>query len=142
MRKYEPFADYLRESSQDTLCMTFGEIEQIIGAKLPRSAFEYRAWWSNNPANSVITNAWLGAGYKTARVDMQGRKLEFQKVSPEELSTGTDSGQPSRKESHLFESDANADFHLNIFGALKGTVTIKIGTDLTSPVGEEWDIAR
>lgn len=28
------------------------------------------------------------------------------------------------------------------FGALRGTVTVTPGTDLTSPVGEEWDAAR
>ncbi len=142
MEKYKPLADHLRESSQDTLSMTFDEIEQIIGGKLPPSAFEYRAWWSNNPTNSVMTHAWLGAGYKTVRVDMPGRTLEFQKVSPEEPSTGMDGGQPSRKEPHPFESDANTDFYFNIFGALKGTVTITAGTDPTSPVGEEWEIVR
>ncbi len=29
-----------------------------------------------------------------------------------------------------------------VFGALRGTVTVTPGTDLTSPVGEEWDAAR
>jgi hypothetical protein len=35
------------------------EIERMVGFELPRSAPEYRAWRSNNPANSVMTKAWL-----------------------------------------------------------------------------------
>ncbi len=38
--------------------------------------------------------------------------------------------------------DAVADYFSRIYGALKGTVTITPGTDLTSPVNEEWDAAR
>ncbi|MCY3768601.1 MAG: hypothetical protein OXG56_04430 [Gammaproteobacteria bacterium] len=155
MSKYEPLADHLRESSQPALSMTFDEIEEVVGAKLPPSAFKHRAWWSNNPANSVITDAWLGAGYETAKVDMQNRKLEFRKVlagksrgiygifgDPAELSTRADGGQQSQKEPRLSGSDTSTDFYLSIFGALKGTVTIKAGTNLTSPVGEEWDSTR
>ena len=29
-----------------------------------------------------------------------------------------------------------------VFGALRGTVTIKPGTDLTEPTGADWEAAR
>ena len=35
-----------------------------------------------------------------------------------------------------------ADPFSRIFGALKGTITIAPGTDLTAPTGKEWGAAR
>ena len=40
------------------------------------------------------------------------------------------------------EEMADAGYFPTIFGALKGTVTIAPGADLTSPADEEWDAAR
>ena len=72
---------HLRASGRASVPISFDKIERIVGVKLPPSAFKYRAWWSNNPTNSVITHAWLDVGYKTANVDMAGRKLVFRKSS-------------------------------------------------------------
>ena len=54
----------------------------LLAIKLPRSAFEYRPWWSNNASNHVNADSWLRAGYKTENVDMTGRKLVFRKALP------------------------------------------------------------
>ena len=61
--------------------MTFREIEKITGAKLPPKAQHHRAWWSNNPDNNVMTKVWLAAGFESAQVDMEGRKLVFRRVA-------------------------------------------------------------
>lgn len=116
--------------------MTFQKIEKVVGVKLPPSASNHRAWWSNNPVNNVMTRAWLNAGYKTASVDMDGRKLVFKKSgqawpSPEGTSKRPDHGKSFDK--------ADPDFFLRISGTLKGTVTVSPGVDLTSPVGEPWE---
>ena len=81
MTKYAALEDHLRNSGQDTVPMTFADIERVIGADLPPSAFKHRPWWSNNPSNSVITSSWLKAGYKTENVDMAGEKLVFVKTA-------------------------------------------------------------
>lgn len=135
MSKYEPLTAHLLESGHASIPITFDGIERIVGAKLPPSAFKYRAWWSNNPTNSVITHAWLDAGYKTANVDMAGRKLVFRKSSGSQPSpeTGDERETPNGADAGIFP---------HIFGALEGTVTIASGVDLTSPVGEEWEAAR
>ena len=77
MTKYAPLEEYLRSSGRATVPMTFGEIENVpmtfgeienvIGSALPPKASNHRAWWSNNPANNVMTKAWLAAGYESAR---------------------------------------------------------------------------
>ena len=146
MSKFDPLADHLIESGQPIVPMTFEEIEGIIGTELPPSAFRHRPWWSNNPSNSVITDAWLRAGYKSTDVDMPGRKLVFrrsaQDISAPEFrksgpvhgdSTAVTSKQAQAVPSNLFQ---------RIFGALNGMVTVKADTDLTEPVGTEWDAGR
>ena len=81
MLKYEPLEIYLRKSGRESVPMTFGEVERIIGAKLPRSAFEHSQWWENDSSHSRHSQAraWLRAGYKTKGVDMASRKLVFRK---------------------------------------------------------------
>lgn len=141
MSKYGPLAEHLRESSQTTVHMTFDEIERVLGTQLPPSAFKHRAWWSNNPNNSVITSAWLEAGYKTANVDMPGRKLEFKKILLDGASSGIRNGR--QVQDGAAGSKARDGFVFSrVFGALKDTVTITPGTDLTSPVEEDWDASR
>ena len=139
MSKYVPLTAHLRGSGQVSVSMTFETIERIVGVKLPPSAYKYRAWWSNNPTNSVITHAWLEAGYKTANVDMPGRKLVFRKCLPDAPSI--EPGDGRHVQDNASEA-VGAGFFSRIFGALKGTVTIAPGTDLTSPVDEDWDAAR
>ncbi len=140
MSKYAPLAGYLRESGQQRVPMTFADIERIIGAGLPPSAFRHRPWWSNNPSNSVITNAWLEAGYRTENVDMAGKTLVFVKTAQyppaPEASVGV------LEDAAAAPAAAGAGFLSSAFGALKGTVTVQPGTDLTDPMDTTWDATR
>ena len=139
MSKYEPLTTYLSRKRQTSILMTFEKIEGVIGVKLPPSAYSHRAWWSNNPTNNVMTRAWLKAGYKTASVDMEGRKLVFKRSGQ----TGPLPGTTGKRLAYDEGFDkADAGFFPRIFGSLKGTVTISPGTDLTSPVGGQWDVAE
>ena len=65
--KYEPLELHLRAlpSTTATVSMTFKEIESIIGATLPRSAYQYREWWSNqkDTSNRPQAKSWIGAGF-------------------------------------------------------------------------------
>lgn len=139
MSKYESLTTYLSGKRQISIPMTFEKIEGVVGVKLPPSAYNHRAWWSNNPTNNVMTNAWLKAGYKTASVNMEGQKLVFKKsgqIGPSPKTMG-------KKLAHDKGFDkADTGFFLRISGILKGTVTISPGVDLTSPVGEQWDAAE
>ena len=59
MGKYQPLGQFLRKQRTNEVPLTFREIEKIIGAKLPPNSQHYRAWWSNNPFNNVMTKVWL-----------------------------------------------------------------------------------
>jgi hypothetical protein len=121
--KYDALGDYLKHQRGDAVPLTFAQIEKIIGSKLPASA-SYRAWWSNNDFNSVMTTVWLEAGFKSEQVDMQKRKIVFRRVrKPNEVAGAAPSG--------------DKPFH-PAYGYMQGLVRIMPGTDLTQPADPEW----
>jgi hypothetical protein len=130
MGKYAALGEFLRKQSVAEVPMTFEKIEKITGARLPRSAKTYRAWWSNNPKNSVMTKVWLDAGFESERVDMAGRRLVFRKIEKQ-------SRQPPQRTWEGDSRPAISSRHPR-FGALKGLIRIEVGTDLTAPADPEW----
>ena len=118
MGKYDPLKGFLATRQSQEVPMSFHDIEKLIDAPLPPVAYKHRAWWSNNPSNSVITRAWLDAGYKTERVDMGSRKLVFRRERPAPPGEGI-----------IARLQRN----------LAGTVHIPEGVDITEPTGEVWD---
>lgn len=77
MSKYAPLSVYLRECSQESVSMTFRELEQVLGFALPKSAYTYRAWWANG--GHSYAHAWLNAGYEVERIDIPATTVTFSK---------------------------------------------------------------
>jgi len=50
---YEQFGDYL-EKQKESFSIKFDEIEEIIGQKLPNSAYQYDEWWSNSDSHPLM----------------------------------------------------------------------------------------
>jgi hypothetical protein len=121
MGKYDPLSEYLRGQRTNRIELTFADIERIVGFKLPRSSRDHRAWWSNNPTNSVMTKAWLEAGFESEQVDMEGRKLVFRRIA-----SGPSSARSASSGPHP------------LIGALRGTIWIAPGVDLTEPADPAW----
>jgi hypothetical protein len=72
--RYAPLYTYLTEQVSDTdaqVELPFSEVEKIIDAKLPQSAYQHRAWWANTPSHAQA-NAWVSAGWRVDRVDFEG----------------------------------------------------------------------
>ncbi len=126
MSKYEPLGKYLSQQVRPHLPMTFGEIERILGRKLPASK-GMRAWWSNNPTNNVMTKQWLDAGYETESVDIASEKLVFRRVAL-----------PSSQGEGYQHKEDGSELSDPIFGCMKGTMTIPADLDLTAPVDVDW----
>jgi hypothetical protein len=65
MSKYEPLRRYLARQRAARVEMTFNEIENMIGALLPKAAAR-AVWWDEAAASgaAVQTRAWRGAGYR------------------------------------------------------------------------------
>ena len=73
MRKYDPLCCYLQAETQSQIVLTYDEIEKIISAKLPHSAYQYLAWWSNHSHDGSQSAAWHNAGYKVEDVVLGDR---------------------------------------------------------------------
>jgi len=72
-RKYAPFYNYLKnlDPNRRDITLPFEKIEEIIDDKLPYSARNYRAWWSNEQnGQHVHAHAWMNAGWKVDSVDL------------------------------------------------------------------------
>jgi len=71
--KYHPLQEHLSSRGGHQLTMTFPEIEKVLGAALPPSAYKHREWWSNQSdiSNRPQAKAWILAGYEVDDVRQQ-----------------------------------------------------------------------
>lgn len=77
--KYIGLTQYLEKSNKSEITLSFKQIESIAGVTLPKSAYEYREFWSNTTSHS-IAYGWMNAGYKTTNVDVNGEHITFEIV--------------------------------------------------------------
>lgn len=75
MSPYTPLEQFLLSSGQDRISTTFSELELILGFASPKSAYTYNAWWANGGHSQA--NAWLNAGYKVERADLQAQIVYY-----------------------------------------------------------------
>ncbi len=75
--KYTPLFHFLSSSRQDLIKLNFSEIERILGVSLPKSAYNYRAWWSNSGHRHSL--AWRDAGYQVQQVNHKDETVFFRK---------------------------------------------------------------
>ena len=85
MSKYGPLKQFLESlsPSESDRTLSFGEVERILGARLPPSAYTHRAWWSNqsSPAGHPHAQAWLAAGWKVDSVSFPDRWVRFRRTA-------------------------------------------------------------
>lgn len=76
--KYAKLAEHFASQQRHTqsCIMTFPDIEKILGEKLPESAYDYRAWWANDPSKPQAS-AWLAQGWKAQNLSMSEKRLSF-----------------------------------------------------------------
>jgi hypothetical protein len=121
MSKYEALPQFLDRVAGSTQRLSFGQLERILGFKLPASAYEYEAWWSNNGTGHSHARAWLEAGWRTEAVDLAARHVTFRRSMPPSAPPQSPGQKPDP------------------WGCMAGTVTIIPGTDLTAPSDERWN---
>ena len=80
MDKYYPLQRRLEQESGQRITFEFEEIEQMLGASLPRSSRTYDAWWSNEDhtqTKHVQCKSWGLAGWQVESVDLSNEKVTF-----------------------------------------------------------------
>lgn len=143
--KYDPLRLYLRQQTRSRVAMTFQEIESVIAGRLPASARKHRPWWANDARGHAHADAWLGEGWRTEEVDMQGEKLVFVRA-PTLAAQGMAESMGKSENMGMAESMATytppeAGAQHPMIGALKGLLWIDPTLDLTKPAldPDEWE---
>jgi len=137
--KYDPLRLYLRQQTQNRVAMTFRQIEQVIGGRLPASARKHRPWWANDARGHAHADAWLGEGWRTEEVDMPGERLVFARAQGW-AETPSCAG-PGMEESMATYTPPEAGGQHPMIGAMKGLLWIDPSLDLTKPAldPDEWE---
>lgn len=82
MSIYDPLRTKLDSVREQTVRLTFSEIEALLGRPLPASAHRFSAWWGNESsrnAGHTQAMAWLKAGFK-AKVSLKQRAVDFHRI--------------------------------------------------------------
>lgn len=70
--KYYPLYQYLEQSGEQEVTLTFAAVESLLNSPLPASARKQRGWWSNRD-----TSVWLSAGYDVVDLDLKEERVVF-----------------------------------------------------------------
>jgi hypothetical protein len=75
--QYQRLERHLQAVGSLRVEMTFAEVAQVIGERLPDSAYEHPAWWGSDRKHTQ--SVWLDAGY-AASPNLTAQKVAFTKV--------------------------------------------------------------
>jgi hypothetical protein len=75
--KYQPITDWLLAQTNDSLPVSFEELEDIIGATLPSSARNHLPYWYS--VDNSMGKAIAAAGFKASSVDLTAERLELRR---------------------------------------------------------------
>ena len=80
--KYAPLHRHLLAlRGRSEWCASFGDIEDVLGFRLPVSARLYAPWWANGRGGgSSQSRAWQTAGWRTRAVDIESEMLIFERA--------------------------------------------------------------
>ena len=81
--KYTSLSTFLVRKAKyaNFVSLSFKQIEDIIGDKLPNSAYDYEHWWNNN-LNRSQSEVWLTVGWKVETVNLAKKEVTFRKEKP------------------------------------------------------------
>lgn len=79
LRKYQPLLSHLERRRGRPELLSFEDIEQIIGATLPVSAYKHRSFWANDNQENGHARSWMRAGYRVAYLDREEKVVRFER---------------------------------------------------------------
>lgn len=76
--RYAPLNAHLAAipASTKTYDLPFKKITEVMGAPLPKSAYDHRAWWANTETHTQAL-AWIAAGWKVEGVDLEKQSIHL-----------------------------------------------------------------
>ena len=82
--KYTPLSTFLEQQTECKCILSFGEIERIIGSKLPHGARARRVgwlWWGNDALHTQAKHGWLNVGWRLVDVQFAEERVYFTRFS-------------------------------------------------------------
>ena len=83
MAKYDALRDHLAglPRGQRRVTMTFATIEELLGERLPPSAYTYEDWWQGSTRWSKVmpVRAWEKIGWVVDGLDLRTRLVSFRR---------------------------------------------------------------
>ncbi len=79
MAKYDKLTEYLNEHERTNIRVSFDDVEIIIGAKLPASAYKYIEWWANGVVEGRHSYGWLNGDWETEDLNLNEKRVSFVK---------------------------------------------------------------
>jgi len=80
--KYAALREFLEQQSSTQVTLRFDQFPELVGIDLPRSAFEYQAYWANqtDTGNRPWAKAWRDAGFAVRQFKLgQDGWVQFQR---------------------------------------------------------------
>jgi hypothetical protein len=78
MSKYQKLASHLSSLDGAEWNASFKDIEAVLGFSLPKSAYAYPAWWSNQTGEGHSQSlSWKSAGWRTSELDLAKQQIKF-----------------------------------------------------------------
>ncbi len=77
--KYFPLHQHLKCLPDERIKISFTEIERILDAALPDSAYRSRSFWGNRVRGGIQAAAWLEANYRVVDIDLVQGYVVFQR---------------------------------------------------------------
>jgi hypothetical protein len=94
--KYNYLGTYLanRARYSNHVTLTFNRIEEIIGERLPLSAYYHKHWWSNT-RNRSPSEFWLTVGWNVHDINLEKKEVTF--IKEKQTATGALRNRRKRK---------------------------------------------
>jgi len=71
---------YLENRYANTVVLTFAEIEDLLGFRLPDQARLHQEWWTDAAAGPNYSDSWILAS-RTAKPNMLARTVVFERAA-------------------------------------------------------------
>jgi hypothetical protein len=80
MSKFTPFTAWLKKQSQNSISLTFDQVDEIITPDaLPNSARQYFSFWAKYGEGTGISKAYSDAGFEIVMIDLENEEVRLRR---------------------------------------------------------------
>jgi hypothetical protein len=81
MNKNQPLSEHISNSGVETITLSYRDLEDILGLKLPKTAINHRVFWKNSKNKRRVQSLLgLSSSYQ-CKVKLRERMIIFTKIA-------------------------------------------------------------